>query len=82
MSMIELELIEELFSPSQKMELIQQLKNAMALIRNENLAGDARNADDQADESGGSRSAEHCELDSVNPLKSRVSFWALPNVDG
>lgn len=48
MSFIELELIEELFSPSQKLELIQQLKDAMALIRNENIAHDARNADGHA----------------------------------
>jgi hypothetical protein len=47
-SLIELELIEELFSPSQKLELIQQLKNALAVIRNENVGHDTRNADDQA----------------------------------
>jgi hypothetical protein len=47
-SLIELELIEELFSPRQKLELIQQLKNAMALIRNESIGHDARHPDDQA----------------------------------
>ena len=46
MSMIELELIEELFSRSQKEELIEQLKNAMVSIRTENNARNAGNADD------------------------------------
>jgi hypothetical protein len=44
-SLIELELIEELFSPSQKLELIHQLKNAMALITSENIGQDTQNAD-------------------------------------
>ena len=46
MSMIELELIEELFSRSQKEELIEQLKNAMVSIRTENNVLNAKNADD------------------------------------
>jgi hypothetical protein len=37
MSLIELELIEELFTSAQKEEIINQLKNAMGLIRNESL---------------------------------------------
>jgi len=37
MSLIELKLIEELFTSAQKEEIINQLKNAMVLIRNESL---------------------------------------------
>jgi hypothetical protein len=44
--MIELELIEELFSRSQKEELIEQLKSAMLSIRTENNARNAGNTDD------------------------------------
>jgi len=47
MSLIELELIEELFSPAQKLQVIQQLKNAMVSIRYENdghKAGDDKSA--------------------------------------
>jgi hypothetical protein len=51
MSLIELELIEELFSPAQTLQLIQQLKNAMVSIRNEN---DGRNpGDDKPAKAGG-----------------------------
>jgi hypothetical protein len=37
MCLIELELVEELFTSAEKKEIINQLKNAMVMIRNEGL---------------------------------------------
>ena len=48
MSLIELELIEQLFTSAEKEEIINQLKNAMVLVRDENLRSLASGAQERA----------------------------------
>jgi hypothetical protein len=47
MSLIELELIEQLFTSAEKEEIINQLKNAMVLVRDESLRSRASNVHHQ-----------------------------------
>jgi hypothetical protein len=47
MSLIELELIEELFTSAQKQEIITQLKNTRVMIRNERLHSRAEGVHDK-----------------------------------
>ena len=76
MSLIELELIEQLFTSAEKEEIINQLKNAMLLVRNESARSRASNVHHQQavvktrSASAGSMTGESPkQLDFCNPLR-------------